>query len=140
MGPQQLPRAAAAASLIASACCSELAAACAWPPLRGGERVQIAAISAQPDRWYIFCAVHLAQLDHARACRARPDAPARPQLRPVWALIAGSLAGLGILIGIGDLGRTQLVFTGRWAPPAAPASARMAALATALHLRAGRGC
>ncbi len=53
MGRQQLPRAAAAASLIAAPLLG-LAAACAWPPLRSGERAQIAAISAQPGRWYIF--------------------------------------------------------------------------------------
>ena len=53
MGRQQLPRAAAMASLVAAPLLG-LVAACTWPQLRTGERAQIAAIAAQPDRWYIF--------------------------------------------------------------------------------------
>ena len=125
MGRQQLPRAAAAASLIAAPLLG-LAAACAWPPLRSGERVQIAAISAQPDRWYIFSLFILLS-----SIMLVPAVLALMRLlghsRPVWALIAGSLAGLGILIGIGD-SATQLVFWQMGSPGAS--ISQMAALAT----------
>ena len=125
MGRQQLPRAAAAASLIAAPLLG-LAAACAWPPLRSGERAQIAAISAQPDRWYIFSLFILLS-----SIMLVPAVLALMRLlghsRPVWALIAGSLAGLGILIGIGD-SATQLVFWQMGSPGAS--ISQMAALAT----------
>ena len=49
----RLPAGAAAAALIGAPLLG-LAAACAWPPLRSGERAQIAAIAAQPGRWYTF--------------------------------------------------------------------------------------
>ena len=125
MGRQQLPRAAAAASLIAAPLLG-LAAACAWPPLRSGERAQIAAISAQPDRWYIFSLFILLS-----SIMLVPAVLALMRLlghsRPVWALIAGSLAGLGVLIGIGD-SATQLVFWQMGSPGAS--ISQMAALAT----------
>jgi hypothetical protein len=50
---QRLLAQAAAASLITAPLLG-LAAACAWPPLRTGERAQIAAIAVQPGRWYLF--------------------------------------------------------------------------------------
>jgi len=125
MGRQQLPRAAAAAALITAPLLG-LAAACAWPPLRSGERAQIAAISAQPDRWYIFSLFILLS-----SIMLVPAVLALMRLlghsRPVWALIAGSLAGLGVLIGIGD-SATQLVFWQMGAPGAS--LDQMAALAT----------
>jgi hypothetical protein len=125
MGRQQLPRAAAAASLIAAPLLG-LAAACAWPPLRSGERVQIAAISAQPDRWYIFSLfIVLSSIMLVPAVLALMRLLGHS--RPVWALIAGSLAGLGILIGIGD-SATQLVFWQMGSPGAS--ISQMAALAT----------
>ena len=125
MGRQQLPRAAAAASLITAPLLG-LVAACAWPPLRSGERAQIAAISAQPDRWYIFSLFILLS-----SIMLVPAMLALMRLlghtRPAWALIAGSLAELGILIGIGD-SATQLVFWQMGAPGAS--LGQMAALAT----------
>jgi hypothetical protein len=125
MGRQQLPRAAAAASLITAPLLG-LVAACAWPPLRSGERAQIAAISAQPDRWYIFSLFILLS-----SIMLVPAMLALMRLlghtRPAWALIAGSLAGLGILIGIGD-SATQLVFWQMGSPGAS--LGQMAALAT----------
>ena len=128
MGRQQLPRAAAAAALITAPLLG-LAAACAWPPLRSGERAQIAAISAQPDRWYIFSLFIL--LSSLSSIMLVPAVLALMRLlghsRPVWALIAGSLAGLGILIGIGD-SATQLVFWQMGSPGAS--ISQMAALAT----------
>jgi hypothetical protein len=49
----RLPARAAAAALLGAPLLG-LAAACTWPPLRAGERAQIAAIAAQPGRWYTF--------------------------------------------------------------------------------------
>src|SRR5580693_1375464 len=122
MGRQQLPRAAAAASLITAPLLG-LVAACAWPPLRSGERAQIAAISAQPDRWYIFSLFILLSSIMLVLALMR----LLGHTRPVWALIAGSMAGLGVLIGIGD-SATQLVFWQMGAPGAS--LDQMAALAT----------
>src|SRR5580658_9573727 len=81
MQRQQLPRNAAAASLI----------------------------SAQPDRWYIFSLFILLS-----SIMLVPAVLALMRLlghsRPVWALIAGSLAQLGILIGIGDAATELMVW------------------------------
>jgi hypothetical protein len=104
---QRLLAQAAAASLITTPLLG-LAAACAWPPLRTGERAQIAAIAVQPGRWYLFSLFILLS-----SIMLVPAVLALMRLlghtRPVWALVAGCLAGLGILIGIGDAA-TQLVF------------------------------
>jgi hypothetical protein len=120
----QLPRTAAAASLITAPLLG-LVAACAWPPLRTGDRAQIAAISAQPGRWYIFSLFILLS-----TIMLVPAVLALMRLlghsRPVWALIAGSLAQLGILIGIGDAA-TQLMIWQMGAPGAS--LGQMAALA-----------
>src|SRR6202050_2555718 len=125
MGRQQLPGAAPAASRTTAPLLG-LVPACAWPPLRSGERAQIAAISAQPDRWYIFSLFILLS-----SIMLVPAMLALLRLlghtRPAWALIAGSLAELGILIGIGD-SATQLVFWQMGAPGAS--LGQMAALAT----------
>ncbi len=50
---EQLPRKAAGLSLILAPLLG-LAAVCAWPPLRTSDRAQIAAIAANPGRWYVF--------------------------------------------------------------------------------------
>jgi hypothetical protein len=122
---QQLPRAAAMASLITAPLLG-LVAACAWPPLRTGERAQIAAIAAQPGRWYVFSLfILLSSIMLVPAVLALMRLLGRT--RPVWALIAGSLAGLGVLIGIGD-SATQLVFWQMGTPGAS--LDQMAALAT----------
>ena len=125
MPGQQLPRAAAMASLITAPLLG-LAAASAWPPLRTGERAQIAAITAQPGRWYIFSLFILLS-----SIMLVPAVLALMRLlghtRPVWALTAGCLAGLGVLIGIGD-SATQLVFWQMGAPGAS--LDQMTALAT----------
>ena len=127
MGRQQLPRA-AAASLIAAPLLG-LVAACAWPPLRSGERAQIAAISAQPGRWYIFSLfILLSSIMLVPAVlalmRLLPATPARS-----WALIM-RLHGRARhpLIGIGDSTATQLVFWQMGAPSAS--ISQMVALAT----------
>jgi hypothetical protein len=121
---QQLPRAAAMASLITAPLLG-LAAACAWPPLRTGERAQIAAIAAQPGRWYVFSLfILLSTIMLVPAVLALMRLLG--QARPVGALIGGSLAGLGVLIGIGD-SATQLVFWQMGAPGAS--LDQMAALA-----------
>ncbi len=129
---QQLPRAAAAASLITAPLLG-LAAACTWPPLRSGDRAQIAAISAQPGRWYIFSLFLLLS-----SIMLVPALLALMRLlghsRPVWALIAGSLAQLGILIGIGDAA-TQLMVWQMGAPGAS--LGQMAALATRYNTAPG---
>ncbi len=125
MEHQHLPRAAAAASLIAAPLLG-LVASCAWPPLRSGERAQIAAISTQPDRWYIFSLfILLSSIMLMPAMLALMRLLAHT--RPVWALLGGSLAGLGILIGTGD-SATQLVFWQMGTPGAS--LDQMAALAT----------
>ena len=115
MQRQQLPRTAAAAALITAPLLG-LVAACAWPPLRTGDRAQIAAISAQPGRWYIFSLFLLLS-----TIMLVPAVLALMRLlgqsRPFWALIAGSLAQLGILIGIGDAA-TQLMIWQMGAPGA----------------------
>ena len=129
---QQLPRTAAAASLITAPLLG-LVAACAWPPLRSGERAQIAAISAQPGRWYIFSLFLLLS-----TTMLVPAVLALMRLlghsRPAWALIAGSLAQLGILIGIGDAA-TQLMVWQMGAPGAS--LGQMAALATRYNAAPG---
>jgi len=115
MQRQQLPRTAAAASLITAPLLG-LVAACAWPPLRAGDRAQIAAISAQPGRWYIFSLfILLSTIMLVPAVLALMRLLG--QSRPVWALIAGSLAQLGILIGIGEAA-TQLMIWQMGAPGA----------------------
>ena len=132
MQRQQLSRTAAAASLI-SAPLLGLVAVGVWPPLRTGERAQIAAISAQPGRWYIFSLFILLS-----SIMLVPAVLALMRLlghsRPVWALLAGGLAQLGILIGIGDAA-TQLVFWQMGAPGAS--LSQMAALATRYNTAPG---
>ena len=105
---QQLPRAAAAASLITAPLLG-LIAACAWPPLRTGDRAQIAAISAQPGRWYIFSLfLLLSTIMLVPAVLALMRLLGRS--RPAWALIAGCAVQLGILIGIGDAATNLMVW------------------------------
>ena len=129
---QQLPRTAAAASLITAPLLG-LVAACAWPPLRTGDRAQIAAISAQPGRWYIFSLFILLS-----TIMLVPAVLALMRLlghsRPVWALIAGSVAQLGILIGIGDAA-TELMVWQMGAPGAS--LGQMAALTTRYNAAPG---
>jgi hypothetical protein len=129
---QQLPRTAAAVSLITAPLLG-LVAACAWPPLRTGGRAQIAAISAQPGRWYIFSLFILLS-----TIMLVPAVLALMRLlghsRPTWALIAGSVAQLGILIGIGDAA-TNLMF---WQMGSRGASlGQMAALAARYNAAPG---
>ena len=129
---QQLPRAAAAASLITAPLLG-LVAACALPPLRTGDRAQIAAISAQPGRWYIFSLFLLLS-----TILLVPAVLALMRLlghsRPTWALIAGSVAQLGILIGIGDAATNLMV----WQMGSRGASlSQMAALATRYNAAPG---
>ena len=129
---QQLPRTAAAASLITAPLLG-LVAACAWPPLRTGDRAQIAAIGAQPGRWYIFSLFLLLS-----TIMLVPAVLALMRLlghsRPVWALTAGSLAQLGILIGIGDAATQLMVW--QMAAPGASLS-QMTALATRYNAAPG---
>ena len=129
---QQLPRTAAAASLITAPLLG-LVAACAWPPLRTGDLAQIAAISAQSGRWYIFSLFILLS-----TIMLVPAVLALMRLlghsRPVWALIAGSVAQLGILIGIGD-SATQLMVWQMGAPGAS--LGQMAALTTRYNAAPG---
>ena len=129
---QQLPRTAAAASLITAPLLG-LVAVCAWPPLRTGDRAQIAAIGAQPGRWYIFSLFILLS-----SIMLVPAVLALMRLlghsRPAWALIAGCLAQLGILIGIGDAA-TQLMVWQMAAPGAS--LGQMAALATRYNAAPG---
>ncbi len=129
---QQLPRTAAAASLITAPLLG-LVAACAWPPLRTGDRAQIAAITAQPGRWYIFSLFLLLS-----TIMLVPAVLALMRLlghsSPTWALIAGSLAQLGILIGIGDAA-TQLMIWQMGSPGAS--LGQMAALATRYNAAPG---
>jgi hypothetical protein len=132
MQRQQLPRTAAAASLITAPLLG-LVAASARPPLRAGDRAQIAAISAQPGRWYIFSLFLLLS-----TIMLVPAVLALMRLlghsRPVWALIAGSLAQLGILIGIGDAA-TELMVWQMGAPGAS--LGQMAALAARYNAAPG---
>jgi hypothetical protein len=129
---QQLPRTAAAASLITAPLLG-LIAVCAWPPLRTGDRAQIAAIGAQPGRWYIFSLFILLS-----SIMLVPAVLALMRLvghtRPTWALIAGCLAQLGILIGIGD-SATELMVWQMGAPGAS--LSQMAALATRYNAAPG---
>lgn len=129
---QQLPRTAAAASLITAPLLG-LVAVCAWPPLRTGDRAQIAAIGAQPGRWYIFSLFLLLS-----TIMLVPAVLALMRLlghsRPVLALTAGCLAQLGILIGVFDSG-TQLMFWQMAAPGAS--LSQMAALATRYNAAPG---
>jgi hypothetical protein len=132
MQRQQLPRTAAAASLITAPLLG-LAGACAWPPLRAGDRAQIAAISTQPGRWYIFSLfILLSSIMLVPAVLALMRLLGRS--RPTWALIAGCLAQLGILIGIGDAA-TELMFWQMGAPGAS--LGQMAALATRYNAAPG---
>ena len=104
---QNLPRKAAGWSLILAPLLG-LIAVCAWPTLRSSDRAQIAAIAAHPGRWYVFSLFLLlstyllvpAVLALMRLLR---------QSRPTWAFLAGSLALLGVLVGIGD-SATELVY------------------------------
>ena len=132
MPRQQLPRTAAAASLITAPLLG-LVAVCAWPPLRTGDRAQIAAITAQPGRWYIFSLFILfSTIMLVPAVLALMRLLGRS--RPTWALTAGSVAQLGILIGIGDAA-TQLMVWQMGAPGAS--LGQMAALATRYNAAPG---
>jgi len=124
MRRERLPGMAAAASLILAPLLG-LVAACAWPPLRAGERAQIAAISAQPGRWYIYSLfILLSTIMLVPAVLALMRLLG--QSRPTWALTAGSLAMLGILIGIGDAATELMIW--QMGTPGASLS-QMAALA-----------
>ena len=129
---QRFPAQAAAAALI-GAPLTGLAAACAWPPLRTGERAQIAAIAAQPGRWYAFTLlIMLSSFLLVPAVLALMRLLGRT--RPVWALLAGSLAGLGVLVSIAD-SASGLMY---WQMGASGASlGQMAALATRYNATAG---
>jgi hypothetical protein len=129
---QRLPAQAAAAALIGAPLLG-LVAACAWPPLRSGERAQIAAIAAQPGRWYIFTLLILLSsflLVPAVLALMR----LLSQTRPVWALIAGCLAGLGVLVSIAD-SASGLMYWQMGAPGAS--LGQMAVLATRYNAAAG---
>ena len=125
MPRSQLPRAAAAASLVTAPLLG-LVAACAWPPLRVGDRAQLAAISAEPGRWYIFSLfLLLSTILLVPAVLALMRLLGRS--RPTWALFAGCAAQLGILIGVGDAATNLMV----WQMGSRGASlSQMAALAT----------
>jgi hypothetical protein len=132
MHRQRLPAQAAAASLIGTPLLG-LAGACAWPPLRASEHAQIAAIAAQPGRWYTFTLLILLSsflLVPALLALMR----LLGQTRPVWALLAGSLAGLGALVSIAD-SASGLMYWQMGAPGAS--LGQMAALATRYNTAAG---
>ena len=131
MPRSQLPRAAAAASLVTAPLLG-LVAACAWPPLRG-RAAQVAAISAEPGRWYIFSLfLLLSTILLVPAVLALMRLLGRS--RPAWALIAGCAAQLGILIGVGDAATNLMV----WQMGSRGASlSQMAALATRYNAAPG---
>ena len=132
MERQQLSRTAAAAALVAAPLLG-LVATGVWPPLRTGERAQIAAISAQPDRWYIFSLFLLLS-----SMMLVPAMLALMRLlghsRPVWALLAGALAQLGILVGIVDAANGLMLW--QMGAPGASLS-QMAALAARYNTAPG---
>ncbi len=99
----------------------------------GQRPAQIAAISAQPGRWYIFSLFLLLS-----TIMLVPAVLALMRLlghsRPTWALIAGGVAQLGILIGIGDAATNLMV----WQMGSRGASlSQMAALATRYNAAPG---
>lgn len=129
---QRLPAQGAAAALIGAPLLG-LAALCAWPPLRAGERAQIAAIAAQPGRWYTFTLlILLSSFLLVPAVLALMRLLSRT--RPVWALLAGCLAGLGVLVSIAD-SASGLMYWQMGAPGAS--LGQMAALATRYNAAAG---
>ncbi len=122
---EQLPRKAAGLSLILAPLLG-LAAVCAWPPLRTSDRAQIAAIAAQPVRWYVFALFILLSSYLLVPAVLALMGVLRPS-RPGWAALAGSLALFGVLISIGD-SATELMY---WQMGVRGASfSQMAALAT----------
>ncbi|MGO8961071.1 MAG: hypothetical protein ACLQFR_27445 [Streptosporangiaceae bacterium] len=122
---QRLPVRAAAASLFTAPLLG-LVAACAWPPLRASQQAQIAAITTEPGRFYIFALFILLS-----SIMLVPAVLALMRLlgytRPTWALLAGCLAQLGILIGIAD-SANELMYWQMGAPGAS--LSQMTALAT----------
>lgn len=103
-----------------------LASSLALPPLRSGERAQIAAITAAPGRWYAFALLGLVfcyLLVPAVFALMR----LLGQRRPLWALLAGWLAQFGILVAIGDAA-VELMYWQMGTPHAS--LAQMAALAS----------
>jgi hypothetical protein len=110
-----------------------LVAACAWPPLRAGEPAQLAAISAEPGRWYIFSLfLLLSTILLVPAVLALMRLLGRSC--PTWALFAGCAAQLGILIGVGDAATNLMV----WQMGSRGASlSQMAALATRYNAAPG---
>jgi hypothetical protein len=128
----RLPARAAAAALLGAPLLG-LAAACTWPPLRAGERAQIAAIAAQPGRWYTFTLlIMLSSFLLVPAVLALMRLLG--QTRPLWALLAGCLAGLGVLVSIAD-SASGLMYWQMSAPGAS--LGQMAALATRYNAAAG---
>ena len=120
----QLSRKAACLSLILAPLLG-LVAVCAWPPLRTGDRAQVAAIAAHSGRWYVFALFILLSSYLLVPAVLALMGVLRPH-RPRWAALAGSLALLGVLISIGDSG-TELMY---WQMGARGASlSQMASLA-----------
>ena len=120
----QLSRKAAGLSLILAPLLG-LVAVCAWPPLRTGDRAQVAAIAAHPGRWYVFALFILLSSYLLVPAVLALMGVLRPH-RPRWAALAGSLALLGVLISIGDAA-TELMYWQMGAPGAS--LSQMAALA-----------
>jgi hypothetical protein len=121
----QLSRKAAGLSLILAPVLG-LVAVCAWPPLRSGDRAQIAAIAAQPGRWYVFALFILLSSYLLVPAVLALIGLLRPH-RPRWAAVAGSVALLGVLVSIGD-SATELIYSKMGASGAS--LSQMAALAT----------
>jgi hypothetical protein len=122
---QQLSAKAAACALIFAPLCG-LVAVGAWPPLRSGDRAQIAAITAASGRWYVF-SLFLLLSTYLLVPAVLALMRLLSYTRPVWALLAGSIALLGILVGIGD-SATELMYWQMGSPHAS--LAQMAALAS----------
>ncbi len=120
----QLSRKVAGLSLIFAPLLG-LVAVCAWPPLRSSDRAQVAAIAAQPGRWYVFALFILLSSYLLVPAVLALMGVLRPR-NPRWAALAGSLALFGVLVSIGD-SATELMY---WQMGARGASLpQMAALA-----------
>ena len=131
----QLSRKAACLSLILAPLLG-LVAVCAWPPLRTGDRAQVAAIAAHSGRWYVFALFILLSSYLLVPAVLALMGVLRPH-RPRWAALAGSLALLGVLISIGD-SATELMY---WQMGARGASlSQMASLAARYNSAPGANC
>lgn len=124
MTTTRLPALTRSAAMVAAPL-TGVVAAVALPALAGDPPTEIAALAAHPTRWYVYAIFMLIS-----SCLLAPAVLGVMALlrdrAPRWSVLAGVLAQVGVLIGIGDAA-VELVYWQMGAPGAD--RAQMVALA-----------